>query len=292
MPNHDAALHGHALDIDAVRAFTLVADLKNFTRAAQTLGLTQSAVSLQLKRLEARLGLRLVSRSPRMVQLTADGTHFLERARALIEVHDRALNGERAVERRLKIGIGDHVAGPNLPALLAQVVAADPRLLLDVRIDYSSRLIDAIEAGRFDAVIVRREPHQRGGEALSEDTLGWYATPSFRHAPGAKLRLAMLTAPCGVRAHAIRVLDKARIGWMEAFTGGGVTAVAAAASAGIAVAPLADRVASPGLVDVGAALGLPALGKSRVVMYARASNAAASTALRTLTAAFRGRKAA
>jgi DNA-binding transcriptional LysR family regulator len=278
-----------SLDIDAVRAFTLVADLKNFTRAAQALGVTQSAVSLQLKRLEARLDRQLVSRTPRMVQLTADGAAFLDSARTLIDAHDHALNGEGKVERRLKLGIGDHVAGPNLPALLSQVSAADPQLRLEVRIDFSSRLIEAADAGRYDAVIVRREPHQRGGELLFEDTLGWYATPAFHHAAGSKLRLAMLTAPCGVRAHAIRVLDKARIAWTEAFTGGGVTAVAAAALAGIAVAPMADRVAPPGTIDVGAAFGLPPLGRSRVVMYGRASNPTAHAALRTLAAAFRGR---
>lgn len=282
-------MQAHSLDIDAVRAFTLVADLKNFTRAAQALGLTQSAVSLQLKRLEARLGRQLVSRTPRMVQLTADGTGFLERARALIEAHDRAVDGEGKTERRLKLGIGDHVVGPNLPALLAQVAASDPQLRLDVRIDFSSKLIEAADAGRYDAVVVRREPHQRGGEMLFEDTLRWYATPSFRHSAGAKLRLAMLTAPCGVRAHAIRTLDKARIEWTEAFTGGGVTAIAAAALAGIAVAPMAERVAPPGTIDVGAAFGLPSLGRSRVVMYGRASNPAEHAALRTLAAAFRGR---
>ena len=70
----------HSLDIDAVRAFTLVADLQSFTRAAQSVGMTQSAISLQLKRLETRLAARLVERTPRLVKLTAAGAEFLERA--------------------------------------------------------------------------------------------------------------------------------------------------------------------------------------------------------------------
>ena len=71
-------------DIDAVRAFALVADLQSFTRAAQAVGKTQSAISLQLKRLETRLSARLVERTPRSVKLTAAGAAFLERARDLL----------------------------------------------------------------------------------------------------------------------------------------------------------------------------------------------------------------
>src|SRR5215468_3025547 len=106
------------LDIDAVRAFTLVAELQSFTRAAQATATTQSAVSLKLKRLEARLAARLVERTPRLVRLTAAGAAFLDRARELLAAHDRALSIEPAPERRLSLGISDHVAGPVLPDLL------------------------------------------------------------------------------------------------------------------------------------------------------------------------------
>jgi DNA-binding transcriptional LysR family regulator len=81
------------LDIDAVRAFALVAELASFTRAAQAAGTTQSGVSLKLKRLEDRLATRLIKRTPRSVRLTAAGASFLERARDLLAAHDRALSG-------------------------------------------------------------------------------------------------------------------------------------------------------------------------------------------------------
>lgn len=280
--------HQTALDIDAVRAFVRVAELQSFTRAAQASGLTQSAVSLQVKRLETRLDQRLIERTPRSVQLTAQGAAFLERARDLLAAHDRALAGAGPAERRLTIGIGDHVAGSNLPLLLARLSGFDPNLHLDVRIDFSSSLLNAMDKGDYDAVVVRREPHQRGGETLSEDEIGWFASPGFRHIPGDSLRLAMLAAPCGFRAQAIRVLDKAKVPWVEAFTGGGVTAIAAAVTAGLAVAPLATRVAAPGMIDVEAALDLPSLGHSKVVLHSRVSDARARAAIRTLAAAFRG----
>lgn len=275
------------LDIDAVRAFALVAELRSFTRAAQVRGTTQSAVSLKLKRLEERLTTRLVERTPRSVRLTAEGAGFLERARDLLAAHDRALAGTQLEERRLTIGISDHVAGPDLPGLIARVNAFDPALLLDVRIDFSNALLDKFDRAELDAVIVRREGGRRGGEKLLEDEFGWFAAANFRHKPGEKLRLAMLAAPCGVRAHAIRALDKANVKWLEAFTGGGVTAVAAAISCGLAVAPLARRIAPPGTLDVGHALALPTLGRSTVALHSRVSDAHARAALRTLAAAFR-----
>jgi DNA-binding transcriptional LysR family regulator len=284
MPN-DAP--SRPLDIDAVRAFALVAELQSFTRAAQVSGTTQSAVSLKLKRLEHRLSERLVERTPRSVRLTAEGAAFLERARDLLAAHDRALAGAQTAERRLTIGISDHVAGPDLANMIARVNAFDPSLVLDVRIDFSHALLDKFDRGELDAVIVRREGNRRGGEKLLEDEFGWFAAPNFRHKSGEKLRLAMLAAPCGVRANAIRALDKANVKWLEAFTGGGVTAVAAAISCGLAVAPLARRIAPPGTLDVGRSLALPPLGRSTVALHSRISDAHARAALRTLAAAFR-----
>src|SRR6185437_11530786 len=280
--------HAPALDVDAVRAFTLVADLASFTRAAQTDGTTQSAVSLKLKRLEARLGVRLVERTPRSVRLTADGAAFLTRARDLLAAHDRALAGAEAPERRLTIGFSDHAAGLDLAPLIARVSAVDAALHLDVRIGMSNQIADAFEAGGLDAAVIRRDKGRRGGEPLVEDTFGWFATPGSRHRPGDRLKLAMLAAPCSVRAQSIRALDKAGIAWIEAFTGGGIAAVAAAVTAGLAVAPLAARVAPAGTLDIGPALGLPSLGRSTVALYSRVSDARARAALRTLAATFRG----
>src|SRR3569833_2776536 len=280
--------HAPSLDIDAVRAFTLVADLSSFTRAALATGTTQSAVSLKLKRLEARLDLRLVERTPRSVRLTGDGVAFLARARDLLAAHDRALAGGEAPERRLTIGISDHAAGLDLAPLIAKVGAVDTGLHLDVRVGISSHIADAFAAGTLDAAVIRRDKGRRGGEPLTEGVFGWFASPDFRQRPGEKLKLAMLSAPCSVRAQSIRLLDKAGVPWIEAFTGGGVAAVAAAVTAGLAVAPLAARVAPTGPLDIGPALGLPALGRSMVVLHSRVSAPRARAALRALAATFRG----
>ncbi|WLA86846.1 MULTISPECIES: LysR family transcriptional regulator [Bradyrhizobium] len=275
------------LDIDTVQAFLLVAELQGFTRAAEALGTTQAAISMKLQRLETVLGKRLVERSPRTVRLTADGAAFLQHARALIEVHDRALAGEKPARQQLTLGISDHAAGPELVPLLERLHAMASQLALSVTIGFSREMLDAYDGGELDAVIVRQEGSRRGGEKLTEDEFGWFAAKRFVWPRGDALPLATLAPPCGVRALAARALDKAAIAWTESFVGGGVTAVVAAALAGLAVAPLVRRIAPPGLVDIGPAHKLPRLGTSKVMLHSKVGDPAKLAALRTLAATFR-----
>ena len=123
----------HPLPLDAVQAFVRIAELGSFTRAAEAMQTTQAAVSLKLKRLEERLGCRLVERTPRHVQLSTRGAAFLEPARKLLEAHEGALAVLRAARQRLTIGISDHVAGPELPSLIARMNAQDPQVASPVR---------------------------------------------------------------------------------------------------------------------------------------------------------------
>jgi DNA-binding transcriptional LysR family regulator len=196
------------LEIDTVQIFALIADLQSFTRAAQAAGTTQSAVSTKLKHLEQRLGCRLVERTPRLVRLTPDGAAFLARARDLLAAHQRALAPQTPAPHRLVIGVSDHAAGPEFPAMLARVNAYDPTLALELRIGFSRALLDSYDRGKLDAVIVRREASRRGGEKLASDQFGWFALPQFRCSGDEPLKVALLAPPCGVRAAAIRALDK------------------------------------------------------------------------------------
>lgn len=276
------------LDIDTVQAFVLVADLASFTRAAEVLDTSQATVSLKLKRLEARLGNRLLERTPRHVRLTAQGERFLPAARNLLDAHEQALSGLRAaMPRRLTLGISDHVAGPELPLLLARLNAYDPSLVVEVRIASSRDVVARYGHGELDAVIARRGDDNADGELLFREPFRWFASPSFQHRPGEPLRLAALAAPCGIRALAIDALDDAGLPWTEAFVGGGVLALGAAVSAGLAVAALAQRVAPAGAIDVGERFALPALAVQDIVLMARPGRRDAREMLKVLAAAFR-----
>jgi DNA-binding transcriptional LysR family regulator len=275
------------LDVDAVQAFILVADFQSFTRAAEALDTSQAAISMKLKRLEDRLGEKLIERTPRLVRLSARGATFLGAARDFIAAHERAMAGLSSTSRRFTLGIADQVAGPELPILLARLHAYDPALLIEVQIEASRTLLDAFDRGALDAAIIRREDDRRDGEVLAQERFGWFASPGFEHRLGEALRLASLATSCGVRNIATRALDAAGKSWIEVFVGGGTTAVAAAVSAGLAVAALAQRVAPVGVVEVGGHLGLPELPSSEIVLHSTLSDARSRGALRTLAAAFR-----
>ncbi|ALE54129.1 LysR family transcriptional regulator [Paraburkholderia sp. RL17-368-BIF-A] len=276
------------LDFEAVQAFVLVADLRSFTRAADALDSTQSAISIKLKRLEERLGHRLIERTPRMVRLSPKGEIFLQAARNLLGAHDDALSALARERITLKVGISHHIVGNELPLLLRHMHRADPGLLVEMRVS-SSRDIEAqFDSGALDAALVlRHDDSRRDGETLLDEPFGWIATPDWVHHAGQPLRLATQAHPCRVRAMAVSALDEARVPWVEVFVGGGIGTIGAATQAGLAVAALALRVAPPGTVDVGPRLGLPPLPSREVVLYSSTSDAQVRAALRTLVSAFR-----
>lgn len=276
-----------SLDLDAVEAFVRIAELGSFTRAAEAMGTVQAAMSLKLKRLEDRLGCRLIERTPRHVQLSARGAAFLEHARELLAAHDRALATFAQARQRLTIGISDHVAGPELPALIARMNQQDPQLLIEIRIGSSGDLLQSYDRRELDAVLARMHVGRSDGELLAEEPFGWFAAPGWQRRAGEPLPLATLAEPCGVRAMAGRSLDAAGIAWAEVFVGGGVAAVAAAVMAGLGVAALAPRMLPLGAVDVGVRLGLPALPRLPVLLHTRIQDGRPRDALAALSAAFR-----
>jgi DNA-binding transcriptional LysR family regulator len=277
-----------ALDIEAVQAFLLVADMKSFTRAAEALEATQSAVSLKIKRLEDGLGRRLFERTPRQVRLSAEGTSFLGPARELIAAHQGALDSFGITQRRLVVGISHHLVGAELPMVLKRMKGMEPSLVVEMHVAASRDVLDEFDRGVLDAAIVlRHDDRRRDGEVILEEGFGWMAAPDFEHRPGESLRLATQSEPCSVRSMAIAALDESAIAWTEVFVGGGVATVGAAVSAGLAVAALGRRVAPPGTVDVGPRLGLPKLAARDVVLHARLSDPKAHRSLKTLCAAIR-----
>ncbi len=155
------------MDLKQLEYFVRVAELGSFTRAAEAMRTTQGAISQKLKRLEKRLGCRLVERTPRYVELSERGAAFLEHARELLEVHDRALSAFAGARQRLTIGISDHVAGPELPALIARMNAQDPQLLIEIRIGSSGDLMQSFDRRELDTVIVRLQDGRSDGEILT-----------------------------------------------------------------------------------------------------------------------------
>lgn len=275
------------LDVESVRAFVHIADLKSFTRAAEVLGSTQGALSVKLKRLEGKLKQRLIERTPRHVRLSSQGELFIASARDFLDAHERAIGNLSMARKVFKIGIACHVMGPEVPTLLARLKSMDPSLLIEVSLDSSRTLLDDYSAGLLDAIIIRSDEDRRGGTILCTEHFGWYASPEFEHHPNEPLRLANLGPQCGVRDIAAQMLNQASIPWTEVFVGSGITAVIAAISAGLAAGTFPHRLAPPELIDVGSSFGLPPLPSSTVVVHSELSDQRTRETLRIIASVFR-----
>jgi DNA-binding transcriptional LysR family regulator len=276
------------LDVDAVQAFVAIADHRSFTRAARALGTTQGALSVRLKRLEQRIGHRLIERTPRSVRVSAQGAVFLDSARDFLAAHERAVAGLSAGRRRFALGIATHVGGAEVPTLLARLNTHDPMLTIEVRLDNSPILLAAFDRGEIDAAIIRREDDRRAGEVLAPEHFGWFATPDFVRRAGEPLRLAASSPSCGIRNVANQALDAAGIAWTEVFLGCGSFVVAEAVQAGLAAAVFSCRLAPPGTVEISQRFGLPALPSSEIVLLSTLSDARSRAILKELAKAFRG----
>ncbi|HTH68423.1 MAG TPA: LysR family transcriptional regulator [Rhodanobacter sp.] len=277
-----------SLDLDAVKAFVLTAELQSFTRAADALDSTQSAISLKLRRLEDQLGRRLLERTPRQVRLSAEGAAFMEAARELVGAHERAIASFEVKQRRLVIGISHQLVGSELPGLLRWMNEHDPNLLIELRVAGSNEVLKAYDDGVLDAALVLQpEDRRRNGEVLFAESFAWIAAAHWQPRAGQPLPLSTQGETCSIRAAAVRALDRAGIAWTEVFIGKGAAVVGAAATIGLAVAVLPKRAAPSGTIDIGHVLSLPALPTHAVVLYSALHDRRSRNALHTLATAFK-----
>lgn len=257
----------NTLDLDAVRAFILTADMCSFTRAADRLQTSQAAVSMKVHRLEKQLQRRLLERTPRHVRLSADGSAFLPTARELLNLHDRALTSVEVETRSLSIGISQHLIGAQLPKLLVQLHRHDPNLRIDIRVAGSGQLLQALASGEVDAAIVLQEGSLRGGKVLYAEQFIWVGVPHWTSDSTRPLPISTQGKTCSLRNAAVAALDQARIEWTEVFIGQGAACVGAAAAAGLAVALLAERATPAETVDLTYKLKLPQLPMRKVALH-------------------------
>ena len=277
-----------SLDLDAVKAFVLTAELQSFTRAADALDSTQSAISLKLRRLEDQLGRRLLERTPRKVRLSAEGAAFMEAARELVGAHERAIASFEVQQRRLVIGISHQLVGSELPGLLRRMNEHDPNLVIELRVAGSNEVLKAYDDGVLDAALVLQpEDRRRNGEVLFAESFAWIAAAHWQPRAGQPLPLSTQGETCSIRAAAVRALDSAGIAWTEVFIGKGAAVVGAAATIGLAVAVLPKRAAPSGTIDIGRVLSLPPLPTHEVVLYSALHDRRSRNALHTLAMAFK-----
>ena len=259
------------LDLDLLRAFVAIAEAGSFTQAAQELGRTQSAVSMQIKRLEEQLDRRLLDRSGRNVTETTDGRRLLGYAKRLLQLNDEALAQllRPEVDGVVRLGTPDDYATCFLPGILASFAQAAPRVRVEVACDESIDLIGELEAGRLDLALVTRTSAMRGGEALRRERLVWCASPGSLALEADPLPLALFPDGCLFRQLVAQAFDAQGRNWRVAYSSPSLTALAAAVSAGLAVTVVAESTVPPGLHVLGADSGLPQLSGVEIALFRR-----------------------
>ena len=259
-----------SLDIDLLRSFVAVADSGSFTAAGELVARTQSAVSVQIKRLEELLDARVFARTSRSLALTPAGERLLGYARRLLALHDESLRAmtRDTVAGELRVGISEYFLPPQVPALLARFARRHAQVHLEVRIGLSRSLTGALEAGELDAVIGRVEDGDRK-EALWREPLHWAAARGLMLERDQPVPLAVLPPPCSFREQALGLLDRKKRAWRIALTGSGMTGIQAAVSAGVGVAILPASMLLPSMRILDRTDGFPDPGEHRLGFYQR-----------------------
>lgn len=263
------------IDPDLLRAFVLIAEGGSVTRAAERVGRTQSAVSMQMRRLEEVLGQSLLIRHGRGLAPTPHGAWLLERAKRLLAMHDEIITNFRAPEMtgRVHLGSPDDYALLWLPNILARFAETHPSVEVEVTCAPSNEVLQRLMQGELDLTLFSAGNEQPGmppGELLWQGPLRWIA--SANHAPHLRrpLPLAIACDDCVWGEAASQALDEAGIAWRTAYTSRSQVGTHAVVLAGLAVSVDLATTLNPGLRVLSEEDGMPPLPEFGIALMRRA----------------------
>lgn len=256
------------LDIAALRALVTVADCGGVTRAAGQLHLTQSAVSMQIKRLEESLGQPLLDRVGRGVRLTDFGDRLLSYARRIIALNDEALGrlADSEVEGEIVLGVPHDIIYPAIRGVLRAMAAEFPRVRVHLASDHSRILKDKFARGRCDLILTTEVGTDPGGIVLDTRALRWVGAPDGEAWLRRPVPLAF-SRSCMFRQAAIATLDQAGIEWTLSVETDSDRTVEAAANADLGILALLEGSLAPHLALIPEDCGLPELPEHRINLY-------------------------
>jgi DNA-binding transcriptional LysR family regulator len=267
------------LDLDLLKAFVAVADNRSFTRAAAMLNRTQSAVSMQIKRLEDRLGAELLFRTKVQVDLTAAGESLLGYARRMLVLNDEAIGRlrEHQVEGHVRFGVMDDYGAIVVPPLLASFVSFYPRIHIEMETGLTAAMPSRLGES-FDLVIAMHPQDRGDGIFLRREQPIWAAGASHRAELIDPLPVALYPQGCLFRKWAIQALDAARRPWRLAFVSHSIAAVEAVVAQGLAVTVVKTSTFPAKLRALSDHDGMPRLPAADICLH-RAANLSPAGAL-------------
>ncbi|MFC3228887.1 LysR family transcriptional regulator [Marinibaculum pumilum] len=256
----------YAVSPDLLRAFVAVAQHRNLTRAAEGLGRTQSAVSVQLRRLEGRLGARLFRREARGMTLTADGLRLLPAAeRVLRDLERIGAMFRTTLAGPIRVGIPDDYGTAMLQRILRRFADRHPEVEVTVRCGFSPTFPRAVRDGDLDLAVHACAPDE-AAEPVFEEAMVWAAAADWPKAPAPPVPLALFDRDCWWRDLALAALTDAGLAHNVVLTSESAWGVKAAISSGMAVGILGLSTLEPGMQALGPADGWPALPASRLAV--------------------------
>lgn len=255
------------VDVDLLRTLVVVADLKNFTAAGAALYRTQSAVSLQIKRLETLVGEKIFDRgSGKEIRLTKTGEIIRVYALEILKLNDALVqeiqSGTQAAT--LRIGMPDDYAEVLLSKVIKELALRNEVIEMQIVTELSTRLGSMIDGGQLDLAFMTRHEGVTGFKLLDED-LSWVSAVDASVVDETPLPLALFPEGCGVRRNALAALDAAGKRWHIAYCSSNFSSLKAAILEQQAVGVLPARAIPCGLVKVGKDRGLPELESSELV---------------------------
>jgi DNA-binding transcriptional LysR family regulator len=262
------------LDLDQLQSFCAIADCGSFTEAARRVNKTQSAVSMQIKRLEERLGQTLLTRDGRSVTLTLHGEALFARARKMLrtnaEILDHFSDGDLAGS--IRFGVPDDYAVRLLPVILSSFQRTHPKIAVDVSCMASEELLSGMRGGRYDLIVFTQGTDQNFGELFRTERMFWVASHGGRALASEPLAIACGPQCCIWRKDAQQALERTGTDYRIAYTSSNATAISSAVLSDLAVGFLPESALQPGMRVINDDHGLPRLGDAQIALM-RASHA-------------------
>jgi DNA-binding transcriptional LysR family regulator len=256
------------LDPELLEAFVAVAERLSFTRAAAYLNRSQAAVSLQVKRLEDRLGLVLFARSTSQVGLTASGRALLTDARRLLSLHNEIVSKitDQHGAGHVRIGVMEDYGTKRLPRILSELADRFPHVEIEMKIGLTATMLDQVGT-TFDVVIAMHPAGSMDGALICEENPVWVGAPHHGTACPGVLPLALSGQDCLFRQWAIRALDDAGIAWRLAYVSASQAAVEAIVAQGLAFTVGKQSMIPEMLKELDWAKMLPALPRAEIRLH-------------------------
>ena len=275
-------MSARVLDLTVLRTFVVAHDLGGLGQAANRLGRTPSAISLQMNRLQEDIGVPLFRKEGRGLALTEAGHVVLRYARRLLATQDELLDTVRgaALAGAVRIGVSQDFADTVLPPTLSRFAQFFPLVVVELRIDGNAALVEALHEGALDLVLVVGHAEQPSAQVVGQLDLEWIAAPGFVAALDQPLPLLLLGPQCVFRRLAIEHLDRAQRRWRLAAVSPSLSGIWASAIGGLGVT-LRTRLGVPAALETGRTLlGLPVVPALPVTVHEGHAPSAAVSRLR------------